>query len=136
MAQIIVRPNQLNSTAEDIRAHIVRIQAAVDAIDVEMRRLTPSHYSGQTAQALRTHYGALQNRLLAFGPALSRFAKQLDELATLFRQADTQAEESAGRPAGENWNMVTPTATPGDMQVARANAIKEANQALTWRLWG
>ena len=38
MAQIAVRPDQLNAIAQAIRDHSNRIQAAVQAVDAEMRR--------------------------------------------------------------------------------------------------
>jgi WXG100 family type VII secretion target len=143
MAQIAVRPEQLNAMAQAIRAHSNRISAAIQAIDAEMQRIGAGSFAGQSADALRARYSAMQQRLLVFAPMLNKFANQLDEAAAVFRKADLSATRGAGAGAGgsgANWHMsdspAGATSTGGGLGSAdHVRAIQEANKAVNWKLW-
>lgn len=136
MAQIAVRPDQLNAIAQSIRDHSNRIQAAIQAVDAEMRRMNADTFAGQSADALRSRYNNVQQRLLSFAPMLNKFANQLDEAAAAFRKADA-AESSTNRPASGNWSMASTMAgSSGGANIAeRVKAIQEATQGAIWKLW-
>jgi WXG100 family type VII secretion target len=137
MAQIAVRPDQLNAIAQFIRDHSNRIQAAIQAVDAEMRRMNADTFAGQSADALRSRYNNVQQRLLSFAPMLSKFANQLDEAAAAFRKADV-AESGTNRPTGGNWSMAsTMTGSSGGAEniAERVKAIQEATQGAIWKLW-
>jgi WXG100 family type VII secretion target len=136
MAQIAVRPDQLNSIAQSIRDHSNRIQAAIQAVDAEMRRMNTDTFAGQAADALRSRYNNVQQRLLSFAPMLTKFANQLDEAAAAFRKADA-AESGANRPASGNWSMSNAITSGGGGEnlAERVRVIQEATQGAAWRLW-
>ncbi len=133
MAQIAVRPDQLNAIAQAIRDHSNRIQAAVQAVDAEMRRMNADVFAGQSADALRSRYNNVQQRLLSFAPMLNKFANQLDEAAAAFRKADA-SESSVSRPASGNWSMAGPIGG-GDNVAERVKVIQQATQNAAWKLW-
>lgn len=89
MADILVRPDQLDADADSIRSHASRIQAAVEAVDAELQKMNPDVFSGHLADALRARYQQIRENMLEFAPFLERFATELNEAATAFRQADT-----------------------------------------------
>lgn len=141
MAQISVRPDQLNAIAQDLRTHTNRIEAAIQAIDAEMRRLGAENFAGQSADALRMRYSTMQQRLTLFGPMLNKFATQLDEAASAFRQADLAARGAGGTlPSGGNWHLAdTPggalTTSSGLGSPDHIRAIQEINKTIDWKMW-
>jgi len=142
MAPITVRPDQLNAVAQFIREHSNRIQAAIQAIDAELKRMNADTFSGQSADALRARYNAMQQRLLMFAPMLNKFAAQLDEAAAAFRKADADQSGSgsaAGRSgaSGTGWQMgsLTNGKTSGMGSQDHISAIQSANRSVTWRMW-
>ena len=88
MAQIKVIPQDLQSKAEQIRAHANRIQAAVDAVDADIKALGTSVFEGHRADELRTRYTQYRDYLTAFKPMAERFASELDLAAQKFIAAD------------------------------------------------
>lgn len=83
-----VQPQQLEDTAGSIRDHAARIQAAIDEIDNQIRRMGPDAFKGQRADALRSRYNQLRETLMGFTPLLQDFGTNLDNTASSFRQAD------------------------------------------------
>jgi WXG100 family type VII secretion target len=88
MVEILVKPPELKAAANDLRAHAKRLQAAIDAVDADMRSLGPGVFEGERADALRTRYNKIRDKIYKFKPLIDHFAKDLDEAATTFTNAD------------------------------------------------
>ena len=88
MAEILVKPTDLSHTASEIRTHAKRLQAAIDAVDADIRALGPGSFEGARADALRARYGKIREKIYQFKPLIEHFAKDLDEAATRFSAAD------------------------------------------------
>ena len=89
MAQILVTPQDLESRAEQLRSHVQRIQAAIDAIDRDINSLNTSQFEGHRATELRTRYTRYRDYLYAFKPMTDRFSAELEMAAARFRAADS-----------------------------------------------
>jgi len=87
MAEILVKPPELRQAANDLRAHAKRMQAALDAVDTDMRSLA-GNFEGMRAEALQTRYNKIREQIYQFKPLIDHFAKDLDEAATRFQAAD------------------------------------------------
>jgi uncharacterized protein YukE len=90
MAEILVRPDDLEAYAEQARGHAQRIQAAVDVVDYQiMTRMGPEVFSGNRPDMLRGRYAQMQETLQSFRILITAFADKLDEAARDFRAADS-----------------------------------------------
>lgn len=87
MAEILVRPPELRMAASDLRDHAKRLQAALDAVDAEMRSLS-GNFEGMRAQALQDRYNKIREQIFRFKALIDHFAKDLDEAAIRFSAAD------------------------------------------------
>jgi len=87
MAEILVKPTELRQAANELRSHAKRLQAALDAVDAEMRSLA-GKFEGQRAEALQSRYNKIREQIYRFKPLIDHFAKDLDESATRFTAAD------------------------------------------------
>jgi WXG100 family type VII secretion target len=88
MAEILVKPTDLTHTASEIRSHAKRLQAAIDAVDADMRALGPGSFEGARADALRARYSKIREKIYQFKPMIDHFAKDLDEASARFAAAD------------------------------------------------
>lgn len=88
MAEILVKPSDLTTTASEICSHAKRLQAALDAADAEMRVLGPGNFEGDRADALRARYNKIRERIYQFKPLIELFAKDLDEASARFSAVD------------------------------------------------
>jgi uncharacterized protein YukE len=90
MAEIQVRPDDLNAYANQARQHATRIQAAIDVVDYQiLTRMGPAVFSGNRPDMLRGRYVQMQETLESFRTMINLFADKLDEAATDFRAADS-----------------------------------------------
>lgn len=87
MAEILVRPPELQQAANDLRAHVKRLQASLDAVDAEIRSLS-GNFEGMRAEALQARYNKIRDQIYRFKPLIDHFAKDLDEAASRFAAAD------------------------------------------------
>jgi WXG100 family type VII secretion target len=88
MVEILVKPAELTNTASELRAHAKRLQAAIDAVDADMRALGPGSFEGARADALRSRYSQIRVKIYQFKPLIEHFAKDLDEASARFAAAD------------------------------------------------
>lgn len=88
MSGIEVNPAQLQQIAQDIETCATTIQAAIDEIDAELKRMNETVFEGQRAEALRARYLAQQATLEEFAPMLRQFGALLDGAAEAFIEAD------------------------------------------------
>ena len=88
MNDIKVIPADLTHTASDVRNHAKRLQAAIDAVDADMRALGTDNFEGVRADTLRGRYNKIREKIYQFKPLIEHFAKDLDEAAARFSAAD------------------------------------------------
>lgn len=107
---IVVRPNELRSTAKNMREHAKRIQAAIRNVD-EVMRLPSSVISGHQAEELRRRYQARRQYLQGFHNRILYFAVQLEQVADRLEAADrklTSDNSNISRRVSEGfWSIVT-----------------------------
>lgn len=90
MAEIQVRPDDLNAYANQARQHATRIQAAVDIVDYQiLTRMGPAVFSGNRPDMLRGRYIQMQETMQNFRTMINLFADKLDQAAADFRAADS-----------------------------------------------
>ncbi|PJF36238.1 MAG: hypothetical protein CUN49_06490 [Candidatus Thermofonsia Clade 1 bacterium] len=132
MPSIAVNPENLQAVAAALRAHGSRIQSAIEAIELEMLRLSTDQFSGQRAEALRLRFQSARQRLMQHAAMLSKFADQLEEAAEAFRRADAAAYSPSTPSSGFQMAI---TFSTGD-QAARVQAAQAAMRTVTWsKLW-
>lgn len=88
MAEILVKPAELKQSSTDLHKNARDIQTAVDNVDSAIKALGPSRFEGVRADALRTRYQQLRDRIYSFKPLIDAFANDLDQAATRFEAAD------------------------------------------------
>lgn len=88
MAEILVKPAELKSAANDLKKNAADIQRCVEAVDAIINTLGPSRFEGARADALRGRYQRLREQIYSFKPLVTRFAMELDEAAARFSAAD------------------------------------------------
>jgi WXG100 family type VII secretion target len=88
MVTINIIPSELRNTADQIREHAKRMQAALDAVEADMRALGPGTFEGMRADNLRARYNQVRDRIFNFKPLLDKFAMELDNAAIRFEAAD------------------------------------------------
>ncbi len=88
MSEIQVIPADLTHAASDIRNHAKRLQAAIDAVDNDIRALDSNAFEGIRADTLRARYNKIRDKIFNFKRMLENFAKELDEASARFSAAD------------------------------------------------
>jgi len=88
MTDILVKPIELTTTANDLRTHAKKLQAALDAVDAAIKSLGPNSFQGNRADALQAHYNRLREKIYQFKPMIDHFANDLDDAALRFSNAD------------------------------------------------
>jgi len=88
MSNILVQPQQLRQTAEQLRSHAQKIDQALHAIDNDIRSLKGHHFLGHRADQVQAHYAPKRDALLQAKQLVLRFAEELDQAASVFEQAD------------------------------------------------
>ena len=86
MVDILVKPPLLTATASDIRSHANKLQAAIDAVDADIRAL------GHRADTLRANYSKVRENIYSFKKLLDQFAKDLDQVAIQMTAADAASK--------------------------------------------
>ena len=88
MAEILVKPPELQAAALDLRKNAKDIQACIDTVDSAIQSLGPSVFEGERADTLRSRYSKLRDRFYSFEPLIDAFANDLDQAALRFIAAD------------------------------------------------
>lgn len=92
MVDILVKPPLLTATASDIRSHANKLQAAIDAVDADIRALGPGSFEGHRADTLRANYSKVRENIYSFKKLLDQFAKDLDQVAIQMTAADAASK--------------------------------------------
>jgi uncharacterized protein YukE len=103
MANILIKPNQLRSTAQTLNQKAKNIQNAINAVERDINDLNSIVYVGNRASSLKTHYSQVHNELLSASNLIQNFARELQDTATLFDKADL---------GNGNGSPITPRPTP------------------------
>jgi WXG100 family type VII secretion target len=88
MSDILLRPPQLRTIADQIRQHAKTVQQAIDAVDAKIKSLGPNRFEGIRADALRAHYKSNRDKFYNFKKILDNFAAELEASAIRFETAD------------------------------------------------
>lgn len=88
MNQILIRPQELRQTAEQLQAYAKKIDVALQAIDNDMLSLKRDNFLGNRANAVQAHYAPKREALLKAKEIVSHFAEDLRNAAIRFEQAD------------------------------------------------
>ncbi|MCC6261729.1 MAG: WXG100 family type VII secretion target [Anaerolineales bacterium] len=94
MSDILIRPQELRQTAEQLQAYAKKIDAALQAIDNDMLSLKRDNFLGNRANAVQAHYAPKREALLKAKEIVSHFAEDLRNTATRFEQADSKKENA------------------------------------------
>lgn len=97
MSQILIRPQELRQTSDQLRASAKKIDAALQAIDQEILSLKGDNFLGNRANAVQAHYAPKRQALLKAKSMIAHFAEDLLSAATRFEQAD---KGDSGQPGG------------------------------------
>ena len=89
MTNILVQPQQLRQTAEQLRSHAQKIDQALHAIDNDIRSLKGHHFLGHRANSVQVHYAPKREALLSAKELVLRFSGELDDVASTFENADS-----------------------------------------------
>lgn len=109
MSQILIRPQELRQSSDQLRANAKKIDAALQAIDQEILSLKGDKFLGNRASAVQAHYAPKREALLKAKNIIEHFAEDLLSTATRFEQAD----KSGGGEAIGSGGSPQPTPAPG-----------------------
>lgn len=88
MSQILVRPQELRQTSEQLQVAARKIDAALQSIDNDMLSLKRDNFLGNRANTVQAHYAPKREALLKAKEIVSHFAEDLRNTAIRFEQAD------------------------------------------------
>jgi surface antigen/uncharacterized protein YukE len=88
MAAILIRPNQLRSTAQSLIQKAKSVQTAINAVEKSINDLNSIVFAGNRASGLKTHYARVKNELLSASSLIQKFSNELQETASVFDKAD------------------------------------------------
>lgn len=88
MIDILVRPQELRQTSEQLRTSAKTIGTAMRVIDQEILSLKGDKFLGYRAEAVQLHYASKRDALLRAKDLVAHFAKDLPVAAASFEQAD------------------------------------------------
>jgi uncharacterized protein YukE len=96
MTDILVRPQELRQTAQQLRASAKKISDATGSVGkVVLGSALSLVFSGNRASALMQRYRAKEGELAAFDDLVVKFANDLEQAANRFEQADKQGFNSS-----------------------------------------
>lgn len=127
MTDILVRPQKLRQTAQQLRASAKKISGATgDVGKVVLGSALRLVFTGNRASALMKRYLSKAGELAAFDDLVMKFANDLEQAANRFEQADKQSvgarsgipvpfpvptpEKGTGLPS--NWDTISQFAKP------------------------
>ena len=88
MAEILVKPPELQAAAVDLHKDAANIQACIDTVDATIKALGPSVFEGVRADTVRNRYNKMRDRFYSFKPLIDAFANDLEQAALRFQAAD------------------------------------------------
>lgn len=98
MTDILVRPQELRQTAQQLRASAKKISDATGSVGkVVLGSALSLVFSGNRASALMQRYRAKEGELAAFDDLVVKFANDLEQAANRFEQADKTTDRRTDR---------------------------------------
>lgn len=88
MASILVIPNELRLTANELSARAKKISVALQSIDQDILSLKGDKFLGNRANAAQAHFASKREALLKMKEIILRFSEDLQTAAIRFEQAD------------------------------------------------
>jgi len=88
MSQILIRPQELHQTAEQLQADAKKIDVALQAIDNDILSLKRDNFLGNRANAVQVHYAPKREALLKAKEIILHFVEDLKNTASRFEMAD------------------------------------------------
>ena len=109
MRDILVHPVELRQISEQLKANAKKIDAALQAIDIDILSLKGDKFLGNRANAVQTNYSPKREALLKANNIVIHFANELLSAANVFENADKNAPSGVGGygpPSGIDWGEV------------------------------
>jgi uncharacterized protein YukE len=109
MSDILVHPNQLQSTASNLRTSASSIMNSFQRVDLNLNNLSAQIFEGISANVLQARYQTKRESLLNLYNQVLYFADQLEKIATVFENADRELQNnvksnsSGSIPNNLNW---------------------------------
>ncbi len=88
MANILVKPPQIRSTAANLREHAKAIQKALTTIEQVFADLPPDRFAGLSSAVIRTRYTQKRGYMQFASSRVFLFAENLEKIAEKFEEAD------------------------------------------------
>lgn len=99
MANILVKPPQIRSTASRLREHAKSIQSSLESIEQIFTELPPDRFAGFSSGMIRSRYTQKRQYLRNIEQKTVYFAESLEKIAEKFEQADKELNNS--HPTGQ-----------------------------------
>lgn len=112
MTDILVRPKNLKTTANELRSSAVKILTALKAVDQIIRSLEPVKFEGARATQFRSRYRSLNEKLLNSPQVIQRFADDLVKAANIFEKYDKSDSNPIHVPIAGPAPFPTPPTDP------------------------
>lgn len=109
MIDILVRPGELRTTAEQFRLKVGEISQALKRIDQIMLSIKGDRFLGLRADAVQKHYAPKREALLKASNVVAKFATDLEKVAVTFEKADSLQKKA--RATNSSLEKNTPTDT-------------------------
>lgn len=106
MSDILIRPQELRQTADQLQATARKIDAALQAIDNDMLSLKRDNFLGNRANAVQAHYAPKREALLKAKEIASHFSEDLRDTATRFEQADKKGVDFLSNDNGTSQRSI------------------------------
>jgi uncharacterized protein YukE len=100
MGEILVQPNVLRATSQQLRDHAARVDKKLSTVDREITALAPVRFEGNRASRLRSRYRITKDKIFTWPALLQKFSAELAEIADRFEQVD-RSSEMTNRISGE-----------------------------------
>ncbi len=94
MANILIKPPQIRSTASRLREQAKSIQASLESIERIFTELPPDRFAGFSSGVIRTRYTQKRQYLQNIEQKTIYFAESLERIAEKFEQADKALNNS------------------------------------------
>lgn len=117
MNQILVRPQELRQTSEQLCKSAQKIRVALQAIDDAIHSLKGDRFLGNRAKVVQAHYALKREPLIKAKEVVARFGEDLRNVADRFEKADTQE----GANSGTSLPVPVPVPTPTPIHNLPAN---------------
>jgi len=111
MSDILVRPNQLRSTAGNLRTSASSIMNSIQRVDLNLNGLSAQIFEGISANVLQANYQTKRESVLNLFSSVLFLAEELEKIASFFESADEKIQDilKPNSPTGPSTNIKTDT---------------------------